>query len=187
MTDVLGSDARLYWETRAEEYDRNHGITRVQTKLTERGLELLEPEGGLFLDLGCGTGISTRIVSERGFPVVGLDISFHMVRIARRKGPSVVVGDFMRLPFRDSSFRNVISVSTLQWITGRNQEEIRSKYSAAAREIHRVLGEDGRAMIQFFPATEGEMEIAQKEFKKAGFKGYLIEDADGRRFILLIK
>lgn len=187
MTDVLGSDARLYWEGRAEEYDRNRGIVRIQTSLTRRGLELLEPKAGLFLDLGCGTGISTKIVSESGFHVVGLDISFHMARIARGKGLSVVLGDFMRLPFADSSFSSIISVSTLQWITGRNAGEMRSKYSAVSREIHRVLEKGGRVLIQFFPATEGEMEMAQKEFKKAGFKGYLVEDPDGRRFILLRK
>ena len=34
----------------------------------------------------------------------------------------------------------------------------------------------GKILIQFFPATKGEMEIALKELKKAGFEGYLIED-----------
>ena len=195
MTDVLGSDARLYWEGKAKEYDMNRGIIKTQTGLTERGLELLKPDskhGSTMLDIGCGTGISTKIIMDNGFSVIGMDISFPMVEIAKRKGLNVLVGDFRFLPFRDNSFQHVFSVSTLQWITGRDEEEIREKYRMVAREIYRVTKERGSVFIQFFPATEGEMEITLKEFKRAGFKGYLVEDEFGdkrknKRYILLNK
>ncbi|UCG95698.1 MAG: class I SAM-dependent methyltransferase [archaeon] len=187
MTDILGSDARLYWKGRAEEYDRNRGIIKTQKFLTERGIDLLKPGKGLILDVGCGTGISTKIIEDRNLPVVGLDISEDMLRLAKRKGLRVLAGDFRSLPFKGNSFHSIFSISTLQWITGRDEREIRVKYRETAEEFYRVIVKGGRALIQFFPATEGEMEMATEEFRKAGFTGYLVEDTDGRKYILLTK
>lgn len=190
MTDVLGSNARLYWKGRAEEYDLNKGIKRIQEGLTGRGLELLKPENGLSLDVGCGTGFSTEIIRDTGLPVVGLDISEDMVGLARKKGLDVLVGDFKSLPFRSGVFQSAFSISTLQWITGKDEKEIREKYGETAREIYRVLKKGGRALVQFFPATAGELDIASREFRKAGFQGYLVEENMGkekRKYILLSK
>ncbi len=38
---------------------------------------------GLVLDLGCGTGIMTRMLSSRGYDMIGVDVSEEMLAIAR--------------------------------------------------------------------------------------------------------
>ncbi len=40
---------------------------------------------GLVLDLGCGTGKMTRLMRERGFDMIGVDLSGEMLEIAREK------------------------------------------------------------------------------------------------------
>lgn len=42
---------------------------------------------GLVVDLGCGTGILARALTERGYDVLGIDISAHMIERARSVAP----------------------------------------------------------------------------------------------------
>lgn len=48
--------------------------------LTEYGIE-----GGLVLDLGCGTGKITRLLADAGYDMIGVDNSEEMLEIARQK------------------------------------------------------------------------------------------------------
>jgi SAM-dependent methyltransferase len=43
--------------------------------------------GGLVIDLGCGSGIWARRLSDEGYDVLGIDISPAMIRLARKKAP----------------------------------------------------------------------------------------------------
>ncbi|MBA2390837.1 MAG: methyltransferase domain-containing protein [Geodermatophilaceae bacterium] len=52
--------------------------------------ELLRRCVGATLDVGCGPGRLAAAVAQRGFPVLGLDISPAAVRIARNRGALVV-------------------------------------------------------------------------------------------------
>jgi Methyltransferase domain len=72
---------------------------------------------GSVLEVGCsGRG---RLVDRTGFPgrVVGVDIRKSVQRAAKRVDPHLmlVVADIEHLPFRDSSFAGILSVSVLQY------------------------------------------------------------------------
>ena len=45
--------------------------------------ENIKPE--LVLDLACGTGTLTSILAKRGYDMIGIDMSFEMLDIAREK------------------------------------------------------------------------------------------------------
>lgn len=50
--------------------------------------EILEENGvkdGLLLDLGCGTGKMTRLLKEKGYDMIGIDLSEEMLGIARER------------------------------------------------------------------------------------------------------
>ena len=58
-------------------------------------------QGTKALDFGCGTGRSTRFLRKQGFdPVLGIDISEHMVEQARKGDPH---GDYRLVPDGDLS------------------------------------------------------------------------------------
>lgn len=42
----------------------------------------LASEAGLLVDLGCGTGVMTRLMSDRGYSCIGIDASPEMLRVA---------------------------------------------------------------------------------------------------------
>jgi SAM-dependent methyltransferase len=74
----------------------------------QRWADLVIEAGGLdpldgrtrLLDLGCGTGASSRAFLKRGFAVTGCDISAEMLRIARERDDDVrfVEADIRALP-----------------------------------------------------------------------------------------
>ncbi len=51
---------------------------------------------GLVVDVGCGSGVWAGELCQRGYAVLGIDISAHMIRLARRQAPSA--------KFRTASF-----------------------------------------------------------------------------------
>lgn len=58
----------------------------LQDLLMEYGIA-----GGLLLELGCGTGNMTRRMADRGYEMIGLDLSEDMLEIARGKCPEQVL------------------------------------------------------------------------------------------------
>ena len=74
------------------------------------------------LDVGTGTGRFAKPLSDRGLPIVGVDISTSMMAKARIKGlHDLVRGDAHNLPFRDQSFDAAVFVLVLHlvqdWVT----------------------------------------------------------------------
>jgi ubiquinone/menaquinone biosynthesis C-methylase UbiE len=70
----------------------------------------------LSLDVGCGTGLLAEQLKSK---MVGLDISAGLlstarIRLAGRESSYLVLGDAGELPFRESSFDIVYSVTVLQ-------------------------------------------------------------------------
>ncbi|MFT5435310.1 MAG: SAM-dependent methyltransferase [Myxococcota bacterium] len=65
---------------------------------------------GALLELGCGDGRILARARQRGYTVVGIDISAKPLKRAREWGlDTVVLGDGERLPFADRSFSTVVS------------------------------------------------------------------------------
>lgn len=84
-------------------------------------LDLLRPEpGDKILDAGSGTGLFTQEFILRGADVVGLDISWAMLRWAQRKNGALsfrmVTADMTLLPFADGLFDKTVSVTALEFI-----------------------------------------------------------------------
>jgi len=192
MEDFYVIPESYFSKEAAEHYDRSPRMKKVQRELTERAIELLGLSKGKILDVGCGTGLSTTVLEERGFKAIGIDISQPMLDIAKKKGLAVKKADFTDLPFKDRTFDALISISALQWVYGKSYDDVLEKYSKTAREFYRVLKHDGRAVAQFYPKTEKELELFAKEFKRAGFKTTIAIDYPNirkrtKKFIILDK
>ena len=99
---------------------------------------------GLVLDAGCGTGLLFDFLDEKShFFLVGIDISFEMLRIAREKTKfgMIVAGDVQHLPFKPQSFHGVLSVSVLQNLSSveRGLFELVSTCSVPGKLLFSVL------------------------------------------------
>jgi demethylmenaquinone methyltransferase / 2-methoxy-6-polyprenyl-1,4-benzoquinol methylase len=106
--------------------------------------------GDLVLDLGCGTGKLGGMMAAR-CRVVGVDLSWEMLRLARRRDPfgtTFVQGSAFRLPFRPGSFDACVSGFML-----RNLEDL----PGALAELARVLRPGGCVVLLDITEPRGRL------------------------------
>ena len=69
------------------------------------------------LDIGCSSGASLELFSQKGVEATGLDVSILAVEEARKSGRNVVHGCATRLPFPDNSFDLVCSADVMEHLS----------------------------------------------------------------------
>lgn len=135
----MGVANEYYDDDVVQEYlTRNdRGLTDAERKVVER---YFVDKSARVLDVGCGTGRTTGPLAERGFDVVGADISERMVAAAREAHPDVEfrVEDAADLSFDDDAFEYVLFSNS-----GIDDIQPEEERLAALREIRRVLTPDG--------------------------------------------
>ena len=108
-----------------------------------RVLELLPQKLGRVLDIGCGPGVMTEIVLERGGTFEGLDLSTEMIREGREKfghlpGVHFAEGNIEALNAADNSYDQVICMAVIEYL---------KTPDVALAEIARVLKPGGIAIV----------------------------------------
>ena len=116
-------NSRLFdvWPERYDKWFQTPMGQMVLTLETELILSLVAPRHGDFiLDAGCGTGLFTQFVINRGSRIVGLDISLPMLRAAKHKlhRPlfTPLAADIQKLPFADNIFDKTISITAIEFV-----------------------------------------------------------------------
>lgn len=95
------------------------------------------------LDAGCGTGWHSKIISEKGHHVFGIDLSEKQVTQAKRNGPlgNFMVGNILSLPFDDDTFDVSYTINTLHHLTSREKQR------KALQELARITKKDGLIIV----------------------------------------
>ncbi len=103
----------------AEDYDRQMLVELQYVSPTEIARLLtqhLSDTGSEVLDIGCGTGLTSRYLADAGYTQLdGLDLSPDMVRVAAERGiyRELLVGDLNQpLARDDASYDGIISSGT---------------------------------------------------------------------------
>jgi protein-L-isoaspartate O-methyltransferase len=104
-------------QARAQKYVAATSSTKdLAYFMVERYLDRLAaevPAGARVLDIGCGTGVVTLALLERGFEVTGVDISAEMLEQLRARlgkfKPQLLQGDVFDLPVPNDSFDAIVS------------------------------------------------------------------------------
>lgn len=123
-------------------YDRMNNLISLGTHYIIKYLAIKELDikpRTLVLDLCCGTGDFSRIISKL-YPrtrVIGLDFSSEMLKLAKSKNKNVVFmqGDCINLPFKNGEIDYITMGFGLRNIKDRQK---------AINEIYRVLTDEGK-------------------------------------------
>ena len=119
----------------ADWYDAECANTALGEAARKIALRLLGDGSGRLLDVGCGGGAHALEFAERGWKVMGVDISPAQLELARRRGVEVVEADAAALPFDDASFDAAVSMFTHTDV---------NDFAGLLREVARVLRPPGR-------------------------------------------
>jgi len=90
----------------------------------------------LILDLGCGLLVNLNYLKNNGFNVVGMDISFEMLKGKNGGDAPLICANGLRLPFKQNSFGCLLLVDIIEHLP-------REKVDAFMEEVERVLQDDG--------------------------------------------
>lgn len=155
----------LIFNRRAEVYDR-HAV--IQQRMAHRIMQTLEEnrvEAGSILELGCGTGYLTQLLSEY-FPdagLVGMDLSKRMVATARERTGNRVrywVGDVEEEPLGKRCYDLIAANAVVHWL--QNPESTLQRLADALQPggflVLSVFGPDTlQELAWIYDAVEEEM------------------------------
>ncbi|CAG9531356.1 unnamed protein product [Cercopithifilaria johnstoni] len=184
--EFTGPPELYYNDIQAAKYSQNSHIIDIQTRMTERAIELLAlPDDGtsrLLLDIGCGSGLSGEVITEMGHNWIGVDISEAMLKVAindREVEGDVVLKDIGDgLPFRPGTFDGAISISAIQWLCHANTREQnpQKRLLQFFQSLYACMGRGTRAVFQFYPETVSQTDLITIQARKAGFTGGVVID-----------
>lgn len=153
----LAGTVRAYWEmTPNTPRERAESFTAFVLDGERRSAEWLDavdrgeaaPDGP-WLDVGCGTGDLVAVVARRGHTVVGVDIAFRWLVVARKRleeaglSATLVCCDGEHLPFPDDAFARVVSLGTIEHcldasaLVSEGRRVLRAGGSMRARTVNR--------------------------------------------------
>lgn len=127
------------------------------------------------LDVACGTGLTVEFFESNGWRSVGVDASFAMLDVARRRASGLVGGDFRALPLRGTFARITCLYDSL------NHLKNRADLVAAFRAVRRVMSDDSLFLFDMnHPDIYPEVWGMKEPFVASG-QGYHLEIATAFR------
>lgn len=118
---------RAYWamtpetpRARADHFTNTVLAADVRLREWLARVERSGADAGTWLDIGCGTGDLLVAGAEQGIAMIGIDVAFRWLVIARKRldeagvAAPLVCCNAEHLPFADRSVARVLSVSTLE-------------------------------------------------------------------------
>ena len=122
----------------AHDYNIDHETDDWDDDFIELFSERL-PKNAIVLDLGCGPGVETHKLFDKGFTMYGFDLSSELLAIARTKTPQATFAQGNMIdpfPYNDANFEGVFAKASLLHVP-------KESIGAVLREVYRVLKPKG--------------------------------------------
>ncbi|THG95856.1 hypothetical protein EW026_g5868 [Hermanssonia centrifuga] len=140
-----------YGDIEAKKYTNNTRVQQIQADMTYRALELLNlppDEPAFLLDIGCGSGLSGEILDEEGYNWIGVDVAPSMLEVALERE---VEGDLFL-------------------------QDIGQGFGFRPGSFDGAIRNPSRAILQFYPTSDDQIQLITSIAQKAGFGGGLVVD-----------
>ncbi|AOE49184.1 malonyl-ACP O-methyltransferase BioC [Kangiella sediminilitoris] len=138
MNQITPGEVARSFSKAAKTYDAAAFFQRIAGERLYERLDYFKLEPKSIVDLGCGTGVFTRELSQRftQAQVTGVDIAEGMIQWCQQQSSAerYLCADAMTLPFPDNSVDLIFSNLAIQWV---------NDLSALFQELNRVLRPDG--------------------------------------------
>lgn len=120
------------------------------------------PEGGRYLDVACGLGYGTEILSHKCGSVIGVDMNEETIQYNKQNNNnpkiSFQTGDITNLDFPDAYFDSITSFETMEHVDPHK----------ALLELRRVLKSDGKLIISTPQNALGHIPLNVHHFHEYG-------------------
>ncbi|MFZ3044072.1 MAG: class I SAM-dependent methyltransferase [Minisyncoccia bacterium] len=150
----------------AEDWHRDHTQDDWWVEGTDTFIQKL-PVGARVLDVGCGSGVKSKYLSDRGFSVIGIDISDKLLDIAKREASGV---EFRELSMLDldamhETFDGVFAQASLLHIPKKD-------VGTVVKKMVERLAPNG---LLYIAVKETREDKPEEEMKKENDYGYEYE------------
>ena len=167
------------WDARAKKWDEYIKYKEFYTNFEEGYEKFIKLEKNILqrnknldigLDIGCGTGETSKILSEYVKKIYLLDISKEMLKIAKRKVPQAITihSSATNIPLKNNSVDIVISRGV---VISHLPEDI---YISFFKELERIIKNKGVILFDYisnmenvnFPPTSKKIVFSKEEIKE---------------------
>ena len=152
---------KAYYDRYADVYDVKHGVALAGQahnffRYYEPFLHAAVAPGTRILELGCGNGVYTRWLCDRGCQVVAMDLSPRMVERARQRCPRAIFiegdcedpGAHLSGKRRAEGFDAIVGVNTFSYYT--NKDTALRRYGQLLRPRGRIVLIDMNGRCPFY-------------------------------------
>jgi len=122
-------DLKSTYNKIADDWYKDHKKDTWWQEGTNKFISLLS-KGATVLDIGCGAGVKSKYLSDKGLNVTGMDFSEKLIEIAKREvsGVDFVVGDIYELDSYQNKFDAVFAQAVLLHIPKDKIMEVLKKF-----------------------------------------------------------
>lgn len=148
----------------SEDWVKDHNIDTWWIEGTDHFISLL-PKGSTILDVGCGGGIKSKYISDKGYKVLGIDFSEKMIEIAKRHYPGIdfLVMDMYELNKIDNKYDAVFAQASLLHIKKSGAHEV-------LKNMYNLLNQNGLLYISVKSIREDGVEESIRKENDYGYE-----------------
>jgi ubiquinone/menaquinone biosynthesis C-methylase UbiE len=138
------------WEAIYQRQEDVYARIYQQRRMVARSLvdKMALPENAHVLEIGCGPGLTTVALAQRGYSVPAIDTLSEMIETTRNRARQVSlqhrvvasIGDVRNLAFPDNSFQLALMIGVTEWLDSLRQP---------LKEIAQVIAPGGFLIVSF--------------------------------------